>query len=111
MRLELENTASRFIDVRLRGQSNGDFVVATPEGDEVWSRYNGAAPLANLDVRRLGAGERLVFTHVWTQLTSVDPRLRQKPLPVKPGHYLLSANLYFAERTERTPGRPLIITP
>lgn len=109
MRVEIENTARRRIRVHLRGGANGNFVVTTPEGVEVWSRFHEMEPLATLDVRPLNAGERLVFSTIWDQTRNVEPRLRRTAPLVGPGPYLLSADVYFADRVVSTPTRPLVI--
>lgn len=107
IRLALENRGDAPVTVGLGGRPVAfDFVVARPDGAEVWSRLHGQAIAAVLQERRLAPGEVLHFQDSWDQR---DNQGRQVP----PGRYLVWGVLPVADqpRGEKTGSVQLVVLP
>lgn len=86
MALRLRNVSDGPVSFSLGGRPPHDFVVSTPDGEQVWHWKCGQIILQPLDSKTLEPGEQLEFAGKWEQ---VDNRGE----PVAPGTYLVRAVL------------------
>ena len=98
MALRLRNTSEAPVSFSLGGRPPHDFVVSTPDGEQVWHWKCGQIILQPLDSKTLEPGEQLEFAGKWEQ---VDNRGD----PVAPGTYLVRAvlNMRHPERLVTLP--------
>ena len=82
MKLTLRNVSEEPVSFYTGGRPPHDFVVSTPDGEQVWHWMCGKIILAPLDSRNLEPGEEMEFTGEWEQ---VDNRGE----PVLSGTYLV----------------------
>ena len=82
MKLKLRNVSDDPITFHLGGRPPHDFVVSTPEGEQVWHWMCAKFTLSILDIKTLEPGEEVEFTGEWEQVDN-----RGEPVP--PGTYLV----------------------
>jgi Intracellular proteinase inhibitor len=105
LKVTLQNTSNRPIALTLGGRPAHDFVVTTPDGQEVWRWSHGEAIQAILELKPLKPGETLQFTAAWGQRDNGG-----RPVPA--GMYWVRGvlNLEPPERLETAP-KSLSISP
>ena len=86
MALRLRNVSDGPVSFSLGGRPPHDFVVSTPDGDQVWHWKCGQIILLPLDSKTLEPGEQLELAGKWGQVDN-----RGEPVP--PGTYLVRAVL------------------
>ena len=82
MKLTLRNVSHGPVNLVLGGVPPFDFVVSTPDGEQVWHWKCAKITLLPLDSKNLEPGEELEFTGEWEQVDN-----RGEPVP--PGTYLV----------------------
>ena len=86
MKLTLRNDSDNPVSFSLGGRPPYDFVVSTPDGEQVWHWKCGKITNLPLDSESLEPGEELEFVGEWEQVDN-----RGEPVP--PGTYLVCAVL------------------
>ncbi len=86
MKLTLRNISDDSVSISLGGRPPHDFVVSTPDGEQVWHWKCAKITLLPLDSKTLEPGEELEFVGEWEQVDN-----RGEPVP--PGTYLVRAVL------------------
>ena len=86
MKLTLRNDSDNPVSFSLGGRPPYDFVVSTPDGEQVWHWKCGKITNLPLDSESLEPGEELEFVGEWEQVDN-----RGEPVP--PGTYLVRAVL------------------
>ena len=86
LKLTLRNVSDEPVKFSTGGRPPHDFVISTPEGEQVWHWKCGKIIEQPLDGRTLGPGEEMEFTGEWEQVDN-----RGEPVP--PGAYLVRAVL------------------
>ena len=82
MKLKLRNVSDDPITFYLGGTPPHDFVVSTPEGEQVWHWMCAKFTLSIMNIKTLEPGEEVEFTGEWEQVDN-----RGEPVP--PGTYLV----------------------
>ena len=82
MKLTLRNVSDEPVSFFLGGRPPYDFVVSTPEGEQVWHWKCAKIPLLPLDSETLEPGEELEFVGEWEQIDN-------RGEPVAPSSYLV----------------------
>ena len=93
MKLVLQNVSDESVSLLLGGKPPYDFVVSTPDGEQVWHWNCAKIVLQPLDSETLEPGEELEFVGEWEQVDN-----RGEPVP--PGTYLVQGvlNLEWPEK-------------
>ena len=91
MKLILQNVSDEPISFVLGGRPAYDFVVTTPDGQEVWFWMCGKITLSVLDGESLNPRHKLEFTGEWEQVDNWGE-------PVPPGTYQVRGVLNFGPR-------------
>ena len=86
MKLTLRNVSDEPVDFVTGGRPPHDFVVSTPDGEQVWHWLCAKIILLPLDSQTLEPGEVMEFTGEWEQVDN-----RGEPVP--PGDYLVQGVL------------------
>ena len=86
MKLTLRNVSEEPVSFFTGGRPPHDFVVSTPDGEQVWHWMCAKFTLSILDIKTLEPGEEVEFTGEWEQVDN-----RGEPVP--PGTYLVRAVL------------------
>ena len=86
MKLTLQNVSDEPVSFFLGGWPAYDFVVSTPDGEQVWHWMCAKFTLASLNIETLEPGEELEFIGEWEQIDN-----RGEPVP--PGVYLVRSVL------------------
>ncbi len=82
LKLTLRNVSDEALDFLTGGRPPHDFVISTPEGEQVWHWKCGKVVEQPLDGHALEPGEEVEFTGEWEQVDN-----RGEPVP--PGTYLV----------------------
>ncbi len=82
LKLTLRNVSDKPVDFLTGGRPPHDFVISTPEGEQVWHWKCGKVVEQPLDSQTIEPGEVMEFTGVWEQVDN-----RGEPVP--PGAYLV----------------------
>lgn len=104
LKLVLRNVSDEPVSFGLAGRPPNDFVVTTPDGEQVWHWLCAKIVQLPIDLATLAPGEVLEFTGEWEQVDN-----RGEPVPH--GTYLVYGTLYL-EPPDRivTEARELVIT-
>ena len=86
MKLTLRNVSDDSVSISLGGRPPYDFVVSTPDGEQVWHWKCAKIVLQPLDHKTLETGEALEFVGEWDQVDN-----RGEPVP--PGTYMVQGVL------------------
>ena len=86
MKLTLRNVSDEPVSFVTGGRPPHDFVVSTPDGEQIWHWKCAKIIQQPLDSRSLEPGEKLEFTGEWEQVDN-----RGEPVP--PGNYLVKGVL------------------
>lgn len=110
LKIRLENVSDRRLRLLLGGRPetpNFYFLVAEPDGSQVWNSLFGVITFSSLSFHTLEAGEAMEFTATWDQRGNDGER-------VAPGTYRAQGIIRTSSRYGgelKTEIRPLVITP